>query len=113
LISVKADTIIALFGSIGSKSYSLGSFTVGVFDVDVVECGVWRRVLHGAGSFVRGRSGGKTAAVLNSDNVIVVIGGVFRVAVYVEGTCQSRDNHLLVVGAGIDKNGLSRAGGFA
>lgn len=52
LVSVQTDAIVSLFGIVRSQCDGLGSLSVCVFDVDVVELGVCSLVDHGAGGFV-------------------------------------------------------------
>lgn len=54
LVSVQADAVVSLLSIVGCESDGLGSFAVGVLDVDVVEFGVCCAVLDGSGCFVVG-----------------------------------------------------------
>ena len=46
LVAVEANAVVALLGVVGAEGAGLGAFSVGVFDVDVVEFCVGGAVLN-------------------------------------------------------------------
>jgi hypothetical protein len=57
LVSVETDAIIALLGIVSGECDSLGSFAIGVLNVDIVKFGISGEVIDSSASLVAGEMG--------------------------------------------------------
>jgi hypothetical protein len=113
LVTVHANTVVALLRSVGANCESLGTLAVGVLEVDVVDLGSSSPVTESGGFIIVGSAGQETGRVGEDDFVVLVGRSVGGVTVDRQNSLAGWDVDLLAVGTGLDENALGSGGGGA